>query len=257
MSDAATNILGRALSDPVTAPLREMAVSFSSAQMKRLRNVQRLESANAAVQEWLAPISVFESYQQYARTAAEAHETFQALLKRVAAALPGNEGFRQLHDEIAAFVSQPVAELHLLLGQHWRRENDTPLKTYLAAVYARALHFLRDPILKGQEGAAEIERRLTGDQSEAAVLHLRRRLHNLGPRFLGHLLMEADCRAAEDADFAERLDSAFRMFVQQVSPAQRALWSGPQSDRLSVLAAPENGDVGLQAHLAFTLSLWE
>ncbi|WAS96589.1 hypothetical protein [Nannocystis punicea] len=250
--------MGHGLDETVTAPLRSLSSQFSRSQMKRLRNAQMLDPVSLHVYKWLVPITAPEVVFRYGRTEAEAHGTFRQIARMVEAVIHDDPRFTRLYDVLAEFASQPVSDLHLVIANHWRLPGYTPVKSYLAVVYARALHVLRNGWFSLEESLPHVSSWLTGERVDLAIQHLQARLEELGPRFFSQLVLETECRAAEDPDFEDRLDRAILAFEEHAGPAGRALWSGPSAEQVSVLSSAEHRrGIGLFANIAFAFTLWD
>jgi hypothetical protein len=232
-------------------------LAFERTKLRRLRQFHRARPVHLVVHQWLSPISVYEEFQQYGRTYEQAHADFQKITAVVEGAVRNDKHFGELLDVIAEFVGKPLGDQHLALYQkHGQRKN--LLTAYVSVVYARALHVLRNSWFGSAESDQEITRWVTGDWIDKSVAHIKARLEQFGPDFIGHLLMESADRAEEDPDFGQRLGKAMKVFEGSVPHGHRSLLADKDAKDLKVLHSKDTRmGLGLQAHVAFAFTLWD
>ena len=226
--------------------------------MRRLRYFHESGPLHLLVHSWLAPITIHEPFHRYSRTQDEAYSNFQRVTDVVEGALPHDRRLAEVLDMMADQVAQPILEQHLSLFADARRRDSHLLKTYLSVVYARTLHMLRNEWYGTPESMADINRWLTGDGVEKTGAHLQKRMTDLGPHFIGHLLMASEYRATEDPDFQHRLDTAWSAFEGGVGSGATAAPSARRTMQLDALAAPRSySRLALEAHIAFAFTIWD
>jgi hypothetical protein len=237
--------------------------SYDPETMRRIRWFHMSGTVYPVVHRWLSPLSVYEPFMQYGRSQAEAHADLRKIAAAVGEAVGRDARLRQLLDTVAAYVATPIAS-NSVGGQQRslyldsKRPGSTLLRTYVSAAYARGLHVLRGDWFRGLQSAPDIERWITGDWTDGAVTHIQQKLTQLGPHFIGHLLLEAEHRAVQDPDFRNRLDSALQAIEEVMSDDERAAFAGAQGQELELLGgAGARSALGLHTHVAFALTLWD
>jgi hypothetical protein len=228
------------------------------------------------VYAFLSPLIAVE---KFPRTIEAATEDFGKMTEIVAReALSKPELMAGMNAVVGAWVAQPIAPEYIRLYEHVRRPGSTLLKTYLSIIYLRALRTVIghtcSPAVMHEETARTL--------SDLVILgtEVRRLLGKWDRDFVGHLVMEAETRAAEDPAFDRALTYAAASFGK-LRPQMSSIISslGSAGHPISTTTAgpsaplegfPENypsgGEVrfetdcardwwGIPAHVALTLTL--
>lgn len=221
--------------------------------MRRTRQFYLSDPVHLAVHRWLVPLGFPPPYR---RSPEEADADFVRILGPVGEAVQSNPLLREAFMALSEHVGRPIRDGYLGLHGYYRRPQISPMQTYLSVVYARARASLRNSWVGSEDILADAGRWVDGAASQAKEI-IQARLTELGPSFVGHLVMEAEYRAAEDPDFAERMDSAWA--------ALHAL-PAPKGDRRTIedllspgvdLRALNQHWISLAAHAALSTTLWD
>jgi hypothetical protein len=200
----------------------------------------------ANVNLFLAPLIVT---QKFPKTVRDARTEYLKILEATVSALSRDKALRAVYDAGTAWVSRAIAPNYLYLYNYFRRPTQTPLRTFLAITYLRALRAL---IANDDSETTTVFAGLKPFLANASMVKAQadEPIQQYGPDFIGHLVVEAEARAHEDQEWAAALSNVeenFQTLEPQMSrwleasygkaPAKRA-YDSTDTDRIAVEGEP-------------------
>jgi hypothetical protein len=211
----------------------------------RIMRVSMLGSPQQAnVNLFLAPLIITRQFQ---KPVAEARNEYLKILDAAVPALARTPDIRGVYDEGAHWVSGPINPNYLRLYQFFARAGQTPLHTFLAVTYLRALRAL---VANDERETVAVFSGLEPFLRNATEVRVQAHgpIRSYGPDFVAHLVVETEARAKEDSDWATALDAAgkdFERLEAHVTPLLASAFGRRPRRPTRPTSIPKTGEIAI------------
>ncbi|MGW1957572.1 hypothetical protein ACWCPI_33275 [Streptomyces sp. NPDC001920] len=183
----------------------------------------------------------------------EAHRTFEQLKTSVTNRMQKDPGLQAALETIAALPQATISDFYLAAFEDVRQPDSDITRTYVSVLYARVLQHLGRHVERDRSTFLATAQRLFED-SRATLAGTLGYLEALHPDFVGHLVLEAEARRAENPFFQERLEHAAELFDRYGDG--EADWMGTRAQPPTAMGAGNLGSsAALSARMAMAMTL--
>jgi hypothetical protein len=183
----------------------------------------------------------------------EAHRTFEHLKISVTNRMAKDPELEAALNTIAALPQGTISDLYLAAFEDVRQPDSDITRTYVSVLYARALQHLGRHVERDKSTFLATAQRLFED-SRATLAGTLAYLEALHPDFVGHLVLEAEARRAENPFFHKRLERAAELFDRYGDGEPD--WLGTKAQPPTVMGVENLGSsAALPVHMAMAMTL--
>ncbi|MGW6788542.1 hypothetical protein [Streptomyces chartreusis] len=203
-----------------------------------------------AVHAYLAPLNLPPHSSEMEE---EAHRTFDALKTSVTNRMAKDPELEAALNTIAALPQATISDFYRAAFEDVRQPDSDITRTYVSVLYARALQHLGRDVERDKSTFLATAQRLFED-SRATLAGTLDYLNALHPDFVGHLVLEAEARRAENPFFQERLEHAAELFDRYGDGDP--YWLGKRAQPPTVMGVENlESSAALPAHMAMAMTL--